>query len=287
MKIHVYRRNLKSGAISPHIVAAIEGFKRHGLNPVLKMPGAPEKCDLAVMWAFKKKAERDSGRRSLIIERGYVGDRFGMWTSCGFDGLNGRADFRNANSPKWRWDALCEIEGKHHLGGKLMQPWRTRGHEGDYVLIMGQVEGDASIANVRINDWYRTVALRLRHAGLRAAFRAHPLSSNIPVIPGLNAMSRDVKLDEAIRNAKWVVTYNSNSGVDAMLAGVPVVAVDEGSMVYGLAGKNPFIPPPMLDRTQWARDIAFAQWTLEEIRTGQMWDHLKAGMELSDAAATA
>lgn len=287
MKIHVYKRSLKGGAISPHIVAVIDGFRRHGLNPILKMPGAPEKCDLAVMWAFKKPAERASGRRALILERGYVGDRFGIWTSCGFDGLNGRADFRNTNSPKWRWDRLCEIEGKHHLGGKLMQPWRTRGHDGDYVLIMGQVEGDASIANVRINDWYRTVALRMRQAGLRCAFRAHPLSQNMPIIPGLNPLPRDVSLDEAMRNAKWVVTYNSNSGVDSMLAGVPVVAVDAGSMVYDLAGRNPVIPPPMLDRAQWARDIAFAQWTLEEIRTGQMWDHLKSGMEFSDAAATA
>lgn len=279
MRIHVYRRNLQNGAVSQHIVAVIEGLRKHGLSPLLKMPGAPEKCDLAVTWAYKNPYEAASGRRHLVVERGYVGDRF-QWTSMGYDGLNGRADFCNADSPGDRWKKLDEIEGRNYLGGKLMQPWRDSRHDGDYVLVMGQVTGDASLRNVRVEDWYRTQLLRIRNAGLRAYFRNHPLNDREPILPqGVTMLPKEVRLDDALAGAKWVVTYNSNSGVDALLAGVPVVAMDEGSMVYGLAGRNPEIPPPMLDRTQWARNIAYCQWTLAEISSGKAWDHLKKGME--------
>lgn len=273
LRIHVYKRHLKGGAVSPHIVAAIEGFKRHGLSPILKMPGAPEPCDLAVTWGVKKPREMASGRRALVLERGYIPDRF-AWTSMGFDGLSGRADFCNANSPSWRFDKFF---------AKHLRPWR--GHEGDYVLVMGQVFGDASLANVNIGDWYRTVALRLKHAGLPAYFRNHPLNPTMPSIPNLPSMSRDVSLDEAMRNAMWVVTYNSNSGVDSMIAGIPVVAMDEGSMVWGIAGRNPVLRPQMLDRSEWARNLAFCQWSLDEIRQGIAWDHLKGGMEASESDA--
>lgn len=267
MKIHVYKRNLKSGAVSPHILAAIEGFKRHGLSPIIKMPGAPEPCDLAVMWGVKKKPEMSSGQRALILERGYIGDRF-SWTSMGFDGLNGLADFCNSNSPAWRFN---ELFSKH------LKPWR--GHDGDYVLVMGQVEGDASLANVRINDWYRTVALKLKHAGIPAYFRNHPLNMHRPTIPNLPSISPDISLEDSMRDAMWVVTYNSNSGVDAMMAGIPAVSCDEGSMIWNIGGRNPVLRPQMLDRTQWARNLAFCQWSLDEIRKGIAWDHLKVGME--------
>lgn len=277
MKIHVYRRNLTSGAVSPHILAVIEGFRAHGLNPLIKMPGAPEPCDLAVTWAYKSPAESASGRRALIVERGYVGNRF-TWTSLGYDGLNGRADFCNANSPGDRWRKLCEAEGENYVGGRLMQPWRDTRHDGDYVLIMGQVVGDASLRQVRIEDWYRTQFLRLRNRGIRTYFRNHPLNTIIPQIDGLSMLPDTVRLDEALLGAKWVVTYNSNSGVDAVLSGVPVVAMDKGSMVYDIAGRNPDIPPPMLDRTQWSRNIAYCQWTLKEIASGAAWEHLKKGM---------
>lgn len=283
MKVHVYKRHIKRGAVSPHILAAIDGFEKHGIRPIIKMPGAPEPCDLAVVWGAKKIPEMKSGRRCLVLERGYVGDRF-VWTSCGFDGLNGRADFRNENMPGDRWQALCDAEKKAGRRAPLMQPWRPSGYEGEYVLIMGQVYGDASLRGVDIDGFYRSIALRLRHNGQRVAFRNHPLNANTPVIPGLSVLPREVVLPEAIERARWVVTFNSNSGVDSLLAGVPVVACDPGSMVWGIAGQNPVSPPPMLDRKQWARNIAYCQWTLDEIRGGLMWDHLRAGMEKNEAA---
>src|SRR5687767_603789 len=96
MRVNVYLRNMTTTTgVSPHVLAAAEGFRRHGIEPAIHTPGDPQPCDLAVCWGVKKKPELASGRRALILERGYIGDRLGVWTSAGYDGLNGYADFCN------------------------------------------------------------------------------------------------------------------------------------------------------------------------------------------------
>ena len=78
-----------------------------------------------------------------------------------------------------------------------------------------------------------------------------------------------------------VVTLNSNSGVDAALAGVPVIAFDEGSMAWPVAGHKPqdAIHPPRPDRLRWAAELAWCQWTDREFETGECWEHLRRGMD--------
>jgi hypothetical protein len=72
------------------------------------------------------------------------------------------------------------------------------------------------------------------------------------------------------------VTFNSNSGVEAALAGVPVFAFDEGSMVWEIANKtfDAIDNPQRPDRTQWLADLSYAQWTPREMREGKAWRHL-------------
>src|SRR5690606_36071953 len=135
-----YLRRTSGGEISEHVLAAAEGLKRHGIKPSMLQLGNPKPCDLAVCWGVRKKPEIASGRRALILERGYVGDRLGRWTSLGFDGLNGRADFRNAGMDSTRWDKLL---------AEHMEPWFDGG--GDYVLVLGQVAGDAALQGVNID----------------------------------------------------------------------------------------------------------------------------------------
>ena len=186
----------------------------------------------------------------------------GTWTSCGFNGLNGNADFQNADSPTDRW--------RPHI--KRMEPWRT--DAGDYILIMGQVAGDASIQDVDINEWYRDVYAEAKSAfNLPIYFRPHPLSRREVPFPNINLLSGDLKT--SISNAHLVVTYNSNSGVDSILAGVPTVAYDKGSMARGVAMHEIESVTVMPGRQQWANDLAYCQWTMDEIKDGITWDHLR------------
>ena len=264
MRAHVYARRTSGGGVSEHMKAISAGLKRHGVSVDVRPPGNPAPCDLAVVWGVRKAREMESGRRALVLERGYVGDRMGMWTSVGFDGLNGRADFRNAGMDSARWD-------------RLFAPYMSEGFEegsGDYVLVMGQVDGDAALRGMSVERWARSVVAEIRRHGLPVRFRPHPKGR--PVNAGCEVAGGS--LSEALGRAMWAVTYNSNSGVDAILQGVPAVSMDPGSMVWSVTGRTSYQAPPQPDRSVWASEIAWTQWSLEEIRRGDAWDHLRGGL---------
>jgi hypothetical protein len=54
-------------------------------------------------------------------------------------------------------------------------------------------------------------------------------------VPGAPIL--DGELADALSGAAVVVTYNSNTGVDALLAGKSVTAADKGSMIWGVTDR--------------------------------------------------
>ena len=219
-------------------------------------------CDLAVFWGHRAKDiishQKLAGAHYLVMERGYIGDRF-VWTSLGFDGLNGRAAFPNIQDGRARWL-------KHFQ--QYEQPWQSR--YANIALIMGQVEGDASIQGVNFWGWVRDSAAALKNAGYVPMFRPHPAARHTPPIFDLSVMPGD--LQEALRNASIVCTFNSNSGVDSVMAGIPASADDPGSMIFGLCGGY---PPEYVDRGAWEQKMSYTQWLPEEIENGDAWAALK------------
>src|SRR5690606_20991106 len=76
MRVHIY---LNLERPSPQLLAMKEGMERHGLKPVPMRPLRPRPCDLAVCWGVKRQGAFESGQRTLVLERAYVGDRFNVW----------------------------------------------------------------------------------------------------------------------------------------------------------------------------------------------------------------
>lgn len=270
MRVHLYvrPRDRMQQTTNPPIMAALEGLRRHGLDPVVLPAERPRACDLAVVWGVKRPHAMASGRRALVLECGYIGDRTREWFSAGYDGLNGKADFCNRDVPSDRWD-------KHFA--RYMRPWRGN-YDGEYVLIMGQVANDFSVRGiVNIRNWYRDVAGEIARAGHVARFRPHPNDRSQAIVPG--AQTLHGSLDAALASAKWVVTFNSNSGVNAVLYGVPAVTVDRGAMSWDVTGHKIASPPPMPDRSDWGRRMGYTQWNIDELRDGVFWEHLRQGMD--------
>lgn len=226
-------------ARSPHQVAHAqamrEGLARHGVkrNP-----------HFVAVWGWRTGAAyRKAGREVLVLERGYLGDRF-AFTSIGWNGLNGRATF-----PEYADDGGARFRSM----GLSLEPMRSGG---DYVLIAGQVPGDAALAGRNLQSWYEAQAAR--DWGLPVLFRPHPLAHKRgPVRPVAGATMDRSPLPEALRGAARVITFNSNTGVDALVAGVPATCDDAGSMIHGV-----------MDRETWAHALAWKQWSLDEIRSG-------------------
>ncbi|MEX2642146.1 MAG: hypothetical protein WD270_01750, partial [Acetobacterales bacterium] len=146
MKIVLYRRPGGHPRAFEDLFRA--GLARHGVYVELAEIDKPVDCDLAVFWGVSIwggiiERQRAAGRHYLVMERGYLGDRF-RWTSLGLNGLNGRADF---GVPR---DVGSERLDRHFPG--LLQPakWIS---PNDPVVIMGQVPGDASLKHLSWDDW--------------------------------------------------------------------------------------------------------------------------------------
>jgi len=248
-----------------------DGLLRHGVNAHLFNHNRANDYDFIVCWSWRvgNRFRLDGYTRPiLVMERGYLGDRF-QWTSLGWNGLNGRAVF-NPNNDKSRFD-------KHF--GHLVSPWRKKG---DYALLIGQVLGDMSLMHVNIHDWYASTFKQLVSAGYDVKFRPHPEAvKRGQRVQWLEPYTVGGDLHSAIDNAKLVVTYNSNTGVESVLAGKPTLSFDIGSMAYPVTGHNvkEIITPK---RNAWYNKLAWTQWKTSEIADGTAWDNIGAVIPMDD-----
>jgi len=144
--------------------------------------------------------------------------------------------------------------------------WKT---EGDYVLVLGQVAGDRVVPPEYSKLLFRTAA-ELRSEFDRVMYRPHPLGS--PDLPLVKVMG---SLEDSLTRAYGAVTYNSNAAVEAILAGVPVICLNRKCAAWPVSGHyiEPFSRP---DRSQWLAELTHRNWKLSEIRSGAMWEFLKA-----------
>lgn len=82
---------------------------------------------------------------------------------------------------------------------------------------------------------------------------------------------------EDLKNAHCLVCHSSNTAVEALMEGVPVITTgDCAASVMGLSDpvniEHPYYPD---GRMEWAAALAANQWTLEEIAAGQCWNQIK------------
>ena len=239
-----------------HADALVQGLLAAGVSASVSLVSQKIKTKHVACWGWRLgKRLREAGHEVLVMERGYLGDRF-SYTSLGWNGLNGYAEF-----PKHPYDGGTRFES---IGGRIA-PWRTIG---DYVLILGQVPRDASLRGVDLNPFYEIWARQAQeYYGKPVLFRPHPhvvkRGGRGPNLPLCDAPT----LKEALDSAFLCLNYNSNSSVDAVLAGAPTVTFDRGSMAWEVCGRSTgeIIRP---DREVWAHKLAFTQWTIDEIKSG-------------------
>lgn len=256
----------------PEMTALFEGMKKHGDMDIQWVSYKDmDPCDIAVTWGHRNKKmmdmQREAGADYLILERGYIGDRF-KHTSLGFNGLNGEAEFPHV---KGDMPAQRFAQFKNLLTMPIANP---EGH----ILLLGQVRGDASHADkVDITNWYYDMTAKIRriHPGKQIVYRPHPLETRDMVIEN-TTRSPNLSLIDDLNQACMAVTFNSNSAVESVLAGVPVYVEDKGSMAYNVAlhslenGR-----PRSKDRLQWAINLSWCQWTQQEMQSGLAWEYLK------------
>lgn len=239
--------------------ALVKGLELHGDSAEI-LPShqglPPRSVDAVCTWGWRRGMEyRNLGYEVLIMERAYISNRF-KWVSLGWNGLNGRAVFTSNDDPS-RWN-------KHFT--HLMKPWRIGT---GYALILGQVPTDMSCRHIDIRNFFGNVASDMyRHGWKEVRFRPHPQAPFMRLGAAQTHATRS--LDEDLDGASMAITFNSNSGVDAVIRGVPTAAYDEGSMAWDVTSRahSECVTP---DREKWAYNLAWKQWLPNEIADGSAW----------------
>jgi hypothetical protein len=262
-----------------------EGCEKFGCRVILRAQAAYrennyEECDIGVCFGLHppghilQREFREHGTPLLIIDYGYLkrGTLMyskvdeGRYYSLSLNGLNGRSDRLPSPMPPARWNSLKVP----------LQPWRT---DGKYILVCGQKANDVAIGNLNPIHWAKSTIDKIQSLTSRPVmFRPHPEDPTQKRPIGVPHAEHKT-FNEALQEAYCVVAYNSNSLVEATVAGVPTFTLGEGSMVQGVTNTNLALidNPNLPDREQWAYDLAWRQYTIGEIRDGLLWEYAVEG----------
>ena len=213
--------------------------------------------------------------------------RLGWWSYKWAEG-----EFGNKNAPNDRWNQFQKDTGI------VLKDWKS---PGDKIIIMGQKEGDSSLVDLYNNGyrsyytWVQELVTQIRKYSDRdIIIRPHPRNmkgglkgahsikgKNIFVSSNLTQGGNQggEGLDADFKQAHCVVPYNSLSSVEAVVRGIPVIALDGGCMTWPIAHKSLSDIENInynIDIQEWKNKIAYTFWNKLEVKSGECWDHLKA-----------
>jgi hypothetical protein len=166
--------------------------------------------------------------------------------------------------------------------GITMSPWRRQ--RGNHILVCLQRTQSWQWQSMPdINVWLEQIIDRIQqHSDRKIIVRPHPRQRmrSLPVRcelwqPRLITDSYDdFDLVPALDQAWAVINHNSHPGVQSVIHGVPAfvgtnsLAADVGNSDFALI-ENPEMP----DRDVWFDDLAWSEFTVDEIRRGVPLDN--------------
>ncbi len=167
--------------------------------------------------------------------------------------------------------------------GDAPTPMRSR--DDGYILVLGQVSGDAQLRDSEIHHTGPLVQAveNATPRDIDIRIRPHPLTKwDRPADARATVIKGDLR--SAIAGARFVVTINSNAGNEALAWGCPVMCL--GPSLYGIAGvamQTKLVDLPasvrmMLDGWRPPRDmtanvlhhLASRQWSCDELARGDV-----------------
>lgn len=196
-----------------------------------------------------------------------------------------RAMAKKAPKPPDRWERL-KIK---------LRPMRWS-REGSHILLAGSSQKFYEYFGLGDEEVLHTLfAMRIRKAMMRGLVKKRPIifrpkpsyskrhqdAQDVAAQYGADGFSDPWEkngIQKALAQAHCLVTFASNAACDAIFHGVPAVVLGP-HITHPVCERqlrnidNPFWPTEE-QRRKWAYNLAYEQWTLEEMESGEAWQHL-------------
>lgn len=221
----------------------------------------PIDCDLAIQAGFQiSPAMQDAMERRIpiiILENPvwHYGDKPSTYT-FGYNGLNGCS-------------YVPESSARPPRPAPELLPWRDP--FSGQTTVFGQVENDKALRGADIYAWVEWV----QEVVPSAVFREHPVmvDQNDPQLE---------PFEDCLARTSLAITYSSTVGAEAVIAGIPTIAISEGSLAYPVSTHTLSDKPITPDRTEWIHQLSWRHWsTDEQVDT----DYILSGYDEARAAA--
>ena len=254
-------------------VAVVQGFVH---------PGSKQGEHLKLRKAVFEKQQRD-GKRSIIVDSNLFlyADKgnTNKFLRYSYDGVfPNTGEYCNDRPDPARWDLISK-----RLGIKL-KPWKTSGTS---ILICCQRDGGWSMNGNSLMPWLiKTIQQIKKHTDKRIVVRFHPGDKNILNHKRMLArykltnvvVSHSDSILQDFANAYCVINANSSPTVAAAIEGVPSIVLDPAHSQAAEVSHHKLSDIENLqefDRELWIQKMAQMHWTLDELKDGTAWKHLR------------
>lgn len=155
-----------------------------------------------------------------------------------------------------------------------ISPYRVR----DHILVAGLSPKGAWAEKIEpVGSWEANAIAQIRkYTDRPIIYRPKPTWVGAPKIQGTIFSPSEESSTMAIAKSMSVVTYHSNVGVDGLVDGTAVFSTKGVASVMGTSDLSLIESPIYPDnREQFLNDVAYCQWSIEEMGNGTCWRHLK------------
>ncbi len=251
-----------------------EGITRCGDRPVLRRSTDYERpnTNVAIFYGLALgcgrilQDYRRSGRTAIYCDLGYWSRRI----RSRHDGFHKLA-VNDRHPTDYLMNKTHTAERFEHHRVPIL-PYRVMGR---HIIVAGMSAKAAIAEQLQPNEWEERTIARLRMLTKRPIiYRPKPSWKGARQISGAT-FDPETPLPEALRNCHAVVTHHSNVAVDALLAGVPVFC-EKGVASVLSSGDLSQINRPRVQpgRGQWAANLAWCQWSVDEMTQGLAYRYL-------------
>lgn len=166
-----------------------------------------------------------------------------------------------------------------------IKPWRKKGN---HIVLITQSPNDQSLCGTNHFKWINETLVSIRkYTDRPITIKTHPLwDKNINQYLSLLTKEVDYSIDRTsssnnrfncLKNCWAAVAFTSGMSVDSILRGIPMITSIKGNFVYPISSHtfSEIETPKLGDRKQLLSNLAYTQWTADEMASGIVWAHLK------------